>query len=71
MSAELRGSFIISFRKAALIRIVSLTLIGLAVLSGTSASVALAGAAPGPTKSPVCAFAALIAVGLVAKRILR
>ena len=44
---------------------------GTLILSGTPAPVAPAGAAPGPAKSPACAFAALLAAGLVAKRILR
>lgn len=41
------------------------------VMSGTPASLTTAGNAPAPTKSPVCAFAALLAVGLAAKQILR
>ena len=41
---------------------------GTLIMSGTPAPLSPAGAAPAPTKSPVCAFAALLAVGLVAKR---
>ena len=44
---------------------------GTLILSGTPVPVAPAGTAPGPAKSPACAFAALLAAGLVAKRILR
>lgn len=44
---------------------------GTLIMSGTAASLTPAGAAPAPIKSPVCAFAALLAVGLAAKRILR
>jgi len=44
---------------------------GTLIMSGTPAPTPPAGAAPAPTKSPVCAFAALIAVGLAAQRILR
>ncbi len=41
---------------------------GSLIMSGTPALVAPAGAVPAPTKSPVCAFAAILAAGLAAKR---
>ena len=44
---------------------------GTLIMGGTPAPTAPAGAAPAPTKAPVCAFAALLAVGFVARRVLR
>lgn len=44
---------------------------GTLLMSGTPAPVSPAGAPPGPAKSPVCAFSALLAAGFVATRTLR